>query len=142
MRTLREHSPVVTTASPHQTVAERRSQLTRWFASVTLGIAAFSGPYSYIHGRIRNSVWIAVCSLLLLGVRVWIERRPQSSIPPLVVTVACQVGVMLGMWNSGGVESAAIMWIPVTLLLAALLLEARQAMVLFVLCLAGMMTIA
>lgn len=134
-----DRSSVVAPAlSERQTAAERRSHLTRWFSTIALGITGFFAPYSYLNGRTQNSVVIGLCALLLIGMRFWIGRRPQSNLPPLVITVACQVGVMLGMWNSGGVESAAIMWIPLSFLLAALLLEARQAMVLFVLCIGGM----
>ena len=133
-------SPVVTPAESEQhTGAERRKQLTRRFSTIALGITGFFGPYSYLNGRVQNSLVIGCCALLLLGMRFWVGRRPHSGVPPLVISVACQVGVMVGMWHSGGVESAAIMWIPLSFLLAALLLEARQAIVLFVLSMIGMM---
>ena len=136
----RDPSPEVTPASlARQPLTQRRRQFTQWFATVALGIMCFFGPYSYLQGRTQTSAVIAICGLLLLGMRIWIGRRPQSVLPPLLLTVACQVALMVGMWNSGGVESASIVWIPLSFLLAALLLEARQAIVLFVLCIVGMM---
>ena len=94
----RDPPPEVTPASSAlQPLTQRRRQLTQWFATVALGIMCFFGPYSYLQGRTQTSAVIAICGLLLLGMRVWIGRRPQSVLPPLLMTVACQVALMVGM---------------------------------------------
>ena len=110
---------------------QHQLELTHRFATVAMVVCLFFVPFSLWSGRAQNSVVIAVCGALLMGMRHWIRRRPHSTAPPLVMTLACQAALLMGMWNSGGVESAALAWIPCSFLLGALLLGARQAMVAF-----------
>ena len=108
--------------------ARERPQLTRTFGLIALVMAAFFVPFALWNGRHANAVFFATGAVILLGMQ-WLGRRnPNSTWPALGTTIVCVAVLLLGPWQSGGVESAAVAWIPACFALAVLLLPRKQAL--------------
>ncbi|MGC6514483.1 MAG: ATP-binding protein [Myxococcota bacterium] len=117
----------VVIASNLATIDARRQRLALLFSRVGLTMAVFFGPYSLWMGRTLNTAYIATCAALLLCAIVYAGRRPTSNAPALVFSFAANSVLLVGMWNSGGAESAAVAWLPVGFVLLGLLLPLRAA---------------
>ena len=117
----------VVIASNLATIDVRRQRLALLFSRVGLTMAVFFGPYSLWMGRTLNTAYIATCAGLLLCAIAYAGRRPTSNAPALVFSFAANSVLLVGMWNSGGAESAAVAWLPVGFVLLGLLLPLRAA---------------
>jgi diguanylate cyclase (GGDEF)-like protein len=99
----------------------------RLFQIANLAIAALAiAALAYAFSAKWNTVSVLLGGIVLMAVCRWLSRRGQTDLGNLVLLVSVTVMMSILMWLSQGLRDAAFLTFPVILIMAGLLVQARQ----------------